>query len=299
MLALLADRRFLLIAALAAALGAAAGAGAQPACDGLTNCLEVLKSDDKATKIGAIISLASLKHKGATAPLLELVKSAGDFEVRRSAVRALGAIKDPAAIEPLTPYIRDGAIGRDAVDAIVKIGGKPAVRALTRALSVQAMQVPVAQGLGELADPDSKPPLLKLYQTTKDPRTRGVAALAIQRIRAIWGPDASEMGLPLYPKADYIPNERADWIFLTHDSLEQVATFYQKALRRPPMSFNVFRQKYEAGFGETKAGAPARIPEQIFVAEEQEFGGKKYPAKMIFLQSGTTETEIWVVNAAE
>jgi hypothetical protein len=294
---LLADRRFLLTAALAAVL-TAAGVRAQPACDGLSNCLEVLQSDDKATKIGAIISLATLKNKNATAPLLEVVKNAGDFEVRRSAVRALGVIKDPQAIAPLTAYVRDGAIGRDAVDSIVKIGGKPAVRALIGALTVQPMQVAVAQGLGELGDPASKPALLKLYKTTKDDRTRGVAALALQRIRAIWGPDASEMGLPLYPKADYIPNERADWVFLTSDSLDQVASFYQKALRRPPMSFAVFRQKYEAGFGETKDGQPARIPEKIFVAEEQEFGGKKYPAKMIFLQSGK-ETEIWVVNALE
>lgn len=298
MLALLADRRFLLIAVLAAALGAAAGGRAQSACDGLSNCLELLKSDDKATKIGAIISLASLKNSGATAPLLEMVQRAGDFEVRRSAVRALGVIKDPAAVDPLATYVRDGAIGRDAVDAIVRIGGKPAVRALIGALSIQPMQVPVAQGLGELADPEAKPALLKLYKTVKDGRTRGVAALALQRIRAIWGPDASEMGLPLYPKADYIPNERADWIFLTSDSLDQVATFYEQALRRPAMSFAVFRQKYEAGFGETKDGQPARIPEKIFIAEEQEFGGKKYPAKMIFLQAGK-ETEIWVLKARE
>lgn len=299
LLGVLAAQRFGLALALAVVWFAAAGA--QTTCDGYSACLADLQSADPAKKSAAIFMLGKMKKPEAVGPLMDLARDESDGRARLSALKAVGAIGHAGAIEPLRAMFkdRDPAVRQEAVRAVTRIGGKPAVAALIGGLNQDEIQVSVIQGLGEIADPESKPQLVGIYQKTKDERVRGVAAMAIHRVNSIWGPDEKDMGLPLYPGADFIPNERAEWVFLTKDSVVDVASFYEKALRRPPMSFNVFRNKYEGVFPETKEGKPAAVPEKIFVAEEQSFAGKKYPSKMVFIQTNRSETEIRILAAAE
>ncbi|MBI3995505.1 MAG: hypothetical protein HY349_05975, partial [Nitrospirae bacterium] len=106
-----------------------------------------------------------------------------------------------------------------------------------------------------------------------------------------------EMGIPLYPKSEFIPNARGEWVFVSKDPLPKVSDFFKKQLKKPPMSFKDFKKKYEDGFGETEEGSPSNKPSLIFVAQEQQFQGRNYPAKLIFLQVKKQETEIMIFNA--
>ncbi|MBI3611278.1 MAG: HEAT repeat domain-containing protein [Nitrospirae bacterium] len=271
---------------------------AQTPCMGLDDCLQDLKSSDATARSGAIFMLGNLKDKRATPALVELFKEARDPGVRLSAIKAIGSLKDPAAVPVLTESLEDKDLQQDAVRALVKIANKPAVLALIRGLKNEDVRTAAAQGLGEIADPSAKEPLLKLFHETADERVKGVSALAIQRINSIWGPSEREMGVPWYPKAEFIPNTRGEWVFISKDPLERVSDFFKKHLKKSPLSFPAFKKRYENGFTETQEGVPANQPGLIFVAQEQEFQGRKYPAKLIFLQVSQKETEIKIFNAA-
>jgi hypothetical protein len=197
----------------------------------------------------------------------------------------------------LAPLLDDKDLQSDAVKALVRIANKPAVDALIQSLKHPGVQAAAIRGLGEIADPSAKPALMALLRETKDGRIRGVSTLAIQRINSIWGPSEEEMGLPLYPKSEFIPNARGEWVFVSKDPLPKISDFFKQHLRKPSMSFEAFKKKYETGFGEAKEGAPSNQPDLVFVTQEQRFEGKTYPEKMIFLQTNKNETEIKIFNA--
>lgn len=270
---------------------------AQSPCTGLEDCLKDLKSQDISKKSGAIFMLGNLKDKRATPELVSLFKQDPDPNIRLSVIKAIGAIRDPGGVPALGEALEDEDLRKDAVDALVKIRNKPAVDALVRSLKYPEIQVAAAQGLGEIADPSSKPALIALFRQTEDGRVRGVSALAVQRINSIWGPSEEEMGIPLYPKSEFIPNAGGEWVFVSKDPLPKVSDFFKKRLKRTPLSFQDFKKKYENGFGEAKEGSPSNKPSLIFVAQEQRFEGKTYPAKLIFLQTTQKETEIKIFNA--
>lgn len=290
-------RRLLVIVVVGAWLVLGGEVRAQSSCVTLEECLKDLNSPDSSQKSGAIFMLGNLKDKRATPALLEVLKKDRDSGIRLSAVKAIGYLRDPAAVAALTGFLDDKDLQLDAVKALVKIANKPAVAALIQGLKHPEVQVAAAQGLGEIADPASKPALIALFRQAEDGRVRGVSALAVQRINSIWGPSEEEMGLPLYPKSEFIPNARGEWVFVSKDPLPKVSDFFKKRLKRTPLSFQDFKKKYESGFGEAKEGTPSNKPNIVFVAQEQRFEGKTYPAKLIFLQTTKKETEIKIFNA--
>jgi hypothetical protein len=269
----------------------------QTSCMEFEACVKDLKSSDAAIQSAAIFMLGSLKDRRAIPHLLEIVREQKDRERRVSALRALGHFKDPSIIESLLPIYRDRDpyVAVDAVRVTARLGGKPAVQAMIRALKMdEEVQVAALEGLSQMADIEAKAALLEVYRKSGDPRIRGMAVIALQRIWAVWGPTEEEMDLPLYPGAEFIPNARAEWIFTTKDSLDRVAQFYKQKLKGPAMSFPEFRKKYEGGLSETKDGQPTPLPGSIFVVEEQTFNKRQYPSKMIFLVSRGKETEIQI-----
>jgi hypothetical protein len=263
----------------------------------LEDCLKDLKSPDSSQKSGAIFNLGNLKDRRAAPALLEVLKKDRDPGIRSSVIKAVGALRDPSAVPVLAEFLDDKDLQLDAVKALVKIANKPAVEALIQSLKHPEVQVAAVQGLGEIADPSAKPALIALFRQTEDGRVRGVSAMAVQRINSIWGPSEEEMGLPLYPKSEFIPNARGEWVFVTNDPLPKVSDFFKNRLKKPPLSFQDFKKKYENGFGEAREGAPSNKPILVFVAQEQRFEGKTYPAKLIFLQTNKKETEIQIFNA--
>lgn len=267
------------------------------ACSGVGACLSDLKSGDVAARAEAAFRLGSLKARSAVPILSQIIKSDPDDGLRRSAIQALGAIGDPAGVGAVSTLMPNPVFRRDVIKALVAIKGKNAVKALIKGLGNKETQLSAAQGLGELADPSAKSALVRLMRNTDDERVLGVAAMAVQRINSFWGPTEEEMGIPLYPKADYIPNPNGDWVFMTRDSVGQIAAFYQKNLGRPAMKFSTFVSKYEGSFSGTQGGGLRAEPEVVFVAREQEFRGKKYPSTIIFLQKVRKETEIKIFDA--
>jgi len=271
---------------------------AQQPCGGLADCLEHLRSSDTATQTGAVFVLGTLKDRRAIPALLEIMEGDSKPEVRLSVIQALGSIGDPASVPAISKTLReDPKVQREAVKALVKIGGKPAIEALVEALNQEETRLAAVQGLGEIADPEAKPSLLALYRKTNDERIRGLAAIAIYRIRSVWGPTEAEMGLPIYPRSEFVPNARAEWIFATKDPVTQVSAFYRQHLKKPPMTFEVFKKKHESRLGESEDDLPTHKPEVIFVVEEQLFQGRPYPSKLIFLWTARKETEIQIFDA--
>ncbi len=267
------------------------------ACSGVEACLSDLKSGDTSARAAAAFRLGSLKARPAVPVLSQIVKSDPDDSLRRTAIQALGAIGDPAGVGAVKPLLTDPVFRRDVINALVAIKDRTAVNALIKGLGNKETQLSAAQGLGELADPSAKSALVRLMRKTKNERVFGVAAMAVQRINSFWGPTEEEMGIPLYPKADYIPNPNGDWVFMTKDPVGRIAAFYQKNLGRPAMKFSTFVSKYEGGLSGTKEGGLRDEPELVFVAREQEFRGKKYPSTIIFLQKVRKETEITIFDA--
>ncbi len=290
-------RRLLILCVIGGGLVMGGEVRAQSPCVGLEGCLKDLKSQDASKKSGAIFMLGNLKDKRATPALVDLLREERDSGIRLSAVKAMGYLRDPAAVPVLTELLDDKDLQQEAVRALVKVGNKPAVEALIQGLKHPDVQVAAARGLGEIADPSSKPVLIALLRQTDDDRVRGVSAIAVQRINSIWGPSEEEMGLPLYPKSEFIPNARGEWVFVSKDPLQKISDFFKKHLKKVPLSFQDFKKRYENGFGETNEGVPSNKPNLIFVAKEQRFEGKVYPAKLIFLQTNKQETEITIFNA--
>jgi HEAT repeats/PBS lyase HEAT-like repeat len=272
-------------------------ARAQSTCVNLEGCLNDLKSQDPAKKSGAIFMLGNLKDKRATPALVGVLKQESDPDLRLSALRALSSIRDPAAVQALTDLLENKEIQHEAVRALVEIGNKTAVEALIGGLNHSEIQLAAARGLGEIADPSAKPALIALIRRSKDDRVRGVSALSVQRINSIWGPSEEEMGIPIYPRSEFIPNAQAEWIFLSKDPLSRISDFYRRQLKKSPLSFQEFKGRYERGFGEAKDGIPSDNPEVIFVAKEQQFQGDSFPEKLIFLQKNHGETEIKIYHA--
>ena len=270
---------------------------AQSPCVGLEGCLKDLKSPDASKKSEAIFMLGTLKDRRATPALVELLKEEQNSEVRSSAVKAVGALRDPRAVPVLAGLLDDKGLQQDAIDALVKIADKSAVEALIQSLKHPEIQVAAVRGLGEVADPSAKPALRALWRQTDDERVRGLCVLAIQRINSIWGPTDDEMGIPRYPRSEFMPNAGGEWIFVSEDPLPKVSDFFKKQLKKEPLTFQGFQERYESELGESKEGMPFRQPNLIFVAEEQKFQGRNYPAKLIFLQANKNETEIKIFKA--
>ena len=82
-------------------------------------------------------------------------------DVRLAAVRALGGIGDPQAVEPLCNALKDADkdVRQAAAGALGKLGA-PAVESLIAALQDRAVAAHAAQALGSIVDPRAIPALI-------------------------------------------------------------------------------------------------------------------------------------------
>jgi HEAT repeat protein len=105
----------------AAAALAAIGESAIPAL------LESLAHRDWLVRLHAVESLGKSKSRHAVAPLLSTLFNDTDSAVREDAVRALGQIGDPQAVEYLFTAMKESRLRTLAVEALGRIGDRRAV----------------------------------------------------------------------------------------------------------------------------------------------------------------------------
>lgn len=110
-------------------------------------------------------AIEALLRIGAPAfdPLLTAVQDPSE-EVRRGAVQALGVFKDPRAVEPLIPALKDSSLKYGAAYALGEIGDPRAAEPLLAALQDSPASRTVVAALVKLKDPRSAEPLVAFLE---------------------------------------------------------------------------------------------------------------------------------------
>ncbi len=172
---------------------------------GLIKALEYQTNQKtKNRKQAAAIALLKLKIlspraiKPYIARLLSKVKSGGNWErVREDAVKALGEIGDPRAVEPLIAELEAGygykVVQQAAAIALGKIGDPRAVEPLIAELKAgyTEMRKAAAEALGKIGDPRAVEPLIAALKN-RDEKVRKAAAEALDKLG--WLPDEGAIG---------------------------------------------------------------------------------------------------------
>ncbi|MDH4237223.1 MAG: HEAT repeat domain-containing protein [Nitrospira sp.] len=89
--------------------------------------LESLAHQDWLVRLHAVESLGKSKSRHAVAPLLSALFNDADSAVREDAVRALGQIGDPQAVDYLLTAMKEPRLRTPAVEALGQIGDRKAV----------------------------------------------------------------------------------------------------------------------------------------------------------------------------
>ncbi len=153
--------RFAVRAALAAAL---TGMFAGCVFSNKQKCLRDLASDNEAVLVSAIDYFEWKKHAEAVPGLVSLLNDSHSPAVQAGAAAALGAIKDPAAVDPLVGRLHAAAprVVAAAVDALGRIGDPRAVSALVPLAGNADLASAVAWALGNMGDRSVEPALMEL-----------------------------------------------------------------------------------------------------------------------------------------
>ncbi len=160
------QRQILYSLLIAASCLGTAGAAFGQSQDPVPALLAQLRDHDQATKIEAIHQLVRLKESRAVDPLIDLLASDTDPEVRRSAAYALGQLKDPRAIQPLIASLKDENpdVCVNSIFAVAQVGGseQERVNALLAALGHNDLHVcrAAAVGLVLLGNKNAVQPLI-------------------------------------------------------------------------------------------------------------------------------------------
>jgi len=172
--------------------------------------LNTLTHQDWLVRLHAVESLGKTKSQKAVEPLLSALFNDGDSAVREDAIRALGDIGDPQAVEFLFSVMKEPGLRTLAVEALGCIGDRRAVPILievvtgvnppkvTRAAAgcgdqwneEVITQVAAVRALGAIGDESSLPTLVAALEPTF---TRAEAAAALVR----FGAKAIPLLLPL------------------------------------------------------------------------------------------------------
>jgi HEAT repeat protein len=172
--------------------------------------IESLTHQDWSVRLHAVESLGKTKSRMAVDPLLAVLVHDGDPAVREDAIRALGEIGDPQAVEALLIVMKEPGLRTAAVEALGRIGDRRVVPMLigmvtggtppevTRAVDgcgdqwseEVAIQAAAVQALGEIGDESALPTLVAALEPTF---TRAEAAAALAR----FGSKAIPFLLPL------------------------------------------------------------------------------------------------------
>jgi HEAT repeat protein len=198
--------------------------------------IDLLKDPDWAVRREAVITLGEMGDERCVEPLVKALQD-GDWQVRevaiealgmvgspavdplikltrswdhrKSALRALGKIKDERVLDPLIHQLRSDEFAEDATDALVDIGS-PAVEKLVSVLGDKdentRKQAVIA--LGRIQDPAALDPLIEKLKD-KDWFTRLTAAAALEKIGDERGRDAIK---PLLKDSDTVVKMRVERI---------------------------------------------------------------------------------------
>jgi HEAT repeat protein len=148
--------------------------------------LSQLLADQNALAASTVLDI--LDRIGGVQPmyLLEKALSYPQWQVREKAVKVLGNLQNPTAIDLLASCLHDPEkyIRQRVVDELGKHGGKNVVEPLIAALSdnVKAIQQSALRHLGTIGDVRSVEPMMAFLRNP-DPALRKEAASALQKIR--------------------------------------------------------------------------------------------------------------------
>jgi HEAT repeat protein len=138
-----------------------------------------------------------------------LLKLLRDWDVRKSAIMALGKIRDERVLEPLMQQLRNDEFMEDATDALVNLG-EPALPGLIKALKdkEELVRKQAVIALGRIKSPEAIDPLIEMLQN-KDWFTRLTAAAALEAIGDERGREAIK---PLLKDSDMVVKMRVERI---------------------------------------------------------------------------------------
>jgi len=146
-----------------------------------------LQSHDPLVRRQAAEALGEIKDPRAVDPLTTVLKDK-DALIRRHAVKALGKIKDARAVSPLIGILNDhdeqSHVRMTAAEALGSIGERRAVEPLVSALknSLWAVRSSAAIALGTIRDPRAVVPLIAALHD-EDASVRGHVADALGAIK--------------------------------------------------------------------------------------------------------------------
>ncbi len=151
--------------------------------------IELLKTEDSNTR-QQIVGVLGKIGTSAIIPLIAALEDENIY-VQAKAIKSLGQIKDPRAIEPLIGKLRKGKgiIAKTTIEALVKIG-EPAVPPLINALKSESnsLKTGVAKILGQIGDPRAVEGLIGILEDEKNQ----VRIAAINALGEIGQPSAIE-----------------------------------------------------------------------------------------------------------
>ncbi|MFN3485149.1 MAG: HEAT repeat domain-containing protein, partial [Planctomycetota bacterium] len=153
----------------------------------LSSLREALRSPQEVVRLAAAQGCAEALDPEAAPVLRILAASDPSTEVRRAALRALGALRDAGSSELVARALGDPAVARDAVSAAERIGGPAVVAALIRA--VEGTPSPEAlAALGRLRDRRACGAVARCARHADS----AVAKAAIAALELLGGPEAQE-----------------------------------------------------------------------------------------------------------
>jgi HD-GYP domain-containing protein (c-di-GMP phosphodiesterase class II) len=133
--------------------------------------IELLEEKDREIRRSAVQALGELKDARAVVPLISLLENDWSSPIQQSVVQALAEIKDPRAITALINSLKSvvSVIKAGAVSALVQIG-PPAVDQLIQALDEgdKNVQLGAVRALGDIKDPRALPKLIVTLKTDKE-----------------------------------------------------------------------------------------------------------------------------------
>lgn len=150
--------------------------------DAVVPLIPLLQDKVKAVREEAAASLAAIGD--AAIPSLLKTLQHEDWLVRLHAVESLGKAQSKRAVEPLLSVLfndRDSAVREDAVRALGEIGDPQAVEYLFTAMRELGLRTLAVEALGRIGDPRAVPVLIDVLSGTSPPQaTRTVAGCGDQ-----------------------------------------------------------------------------------------------------------------------
>jgi hypothetical protein len=177
-------------------------------------------SEDPRLRTDAAISLARLRDRAAVPGLIDAIWLAANRHDREEAIRWLGRLRDPRAVEPLLGTLADSRLRYLSVIALGQIGDARAYEPLVDMLrwaSHASVRDNIARALGQLGDARGTAELVRLATTEPDIGSAGesLVRLAAVAAGAIGGSDVGpdSHGLSGFGRCVAGPHDH-DWNYL-------------------------------------------------------------------------------------